>query len=95
MIKPSSKDIETQMQELYGRLSEKNRRIYAGVEALKFTYGSISYIAGLFGCSRDTVSMRIKELAEAETLPKNHNRKTGAGRGSLRLKTMCYISSGF
>jgi len=80
MIEPYSKDIEAQMQELYGRLPEKNRRLYAGVEALKFPYGGISYIAGLFGCSRDTVSAGIKELAEAETLPKNRNRKTGGGR---------------
>ena len=80
MIEPYTKDIEAQMQELYGRLPEKNRRLYAGVETLKFLYGGISYIAGLFGCSRDTVSAGIKELAEAETLPKNRNRKTGGGR---------------
>jgi hypothetical protein len=80
MIEPYSKDIEAQMQELYSRLPEKNRRLYAGVEALKFPYGGISYIAGLFGCSRDTVSAGIKELAEAETLPKNRNRKAGGGR---------------
>ena len=80
MIEPYTKDIEAQMQELYGRRPEKNRLLYAGVEALKFLYGGISYIAGLFGCSRDTVSAGIKELAEAETLPKNRNRKTGGGR---------------
>lgn len=68
------------MQELYSRLPEKSRRLYAGVEALKLPYGSISYIAELFGCSRDTVSAGIKELAEAETLPKNRNRKVGRGR---------------
>jgi len=80
MIEPYSKEIEAQMQELYSRLPEKSRRLYAGVEALKFLYGGISYIAGLFGCSRDTVSVGIKELGEAETLPKNRNRKAGGGR---------------
>ena len=80
MIEPYCKEIETQMQELHGRLPEKNRRLYAGVEALKFTYGGISYIAGIFGCSRDTVSVGIKELAEAEALPKTRNRKTSGGR---------------
>ena len=49
--------------------------IYAEVEALKYTCGGISHIAGLFGCSRDTVSMGINELAEAEALPKYRNRK--------------------
>ncbi|OAD20532.1 hypothetical protein THIOM_003758, partial [Candidatus Thiomargarita nelsonii] len=43
-----TKEIEAQMQELYNRLSEKNRRLYAGIEALKLPYGSISYIARLF-----------------------------------------------
>jgi hypothetical protein len=61
------------MRELYSRLPEKSRRLYAGVEALKLLYGGISYIAELFGCSRDTISLGIKELAEAETLPKNRN----------------------
>ncbi|SHE23422.1 ISAzo13-like element transposase-related protein [methanotrophic endosymbiont of Bathymodiolus puteoserpentis (Logatchev)] len=68
------------MRELYSRLPEKSRRLYAGVEALKLLYGGISYIAELFGCSRDTISLGIKELAEAETLPKNRNRKAGGGR---------------
>jgi transposase len=68
------------MQELYSRLPEKSKRLYAGVEALKLPYGGISYIAELFGCSRDTISMGIKELAEAETLPKNRSRKAGGGR---------------
>lgn len=80
MIKPYPKEIETQMQELYNRLPEKSRRLYAGVEALKLPYGGITYIAGLFGCSRDTVSLGIKELAEAETLPKNRCREEGGGR---------------
>jgi hypothetical protein len=80
MIEPYSKELEAQMQEFYSRLPEKSRRLYAGVEALKFTYGGISYIAGILGCSRDTVSLGIKELAKAETLPKNRNRKAGGGR---------------
>ena len=80
MIEPYTQAIEAQMQELYSRLPEKSKRLYAGVEALKFPYGGISYIAGLLGCSRDTVSLGIKALGEAETLPKNRNRKAGGGR---------------
>jgi len=33
---------------MFNRLSEKDKRWYAGVEALKFSYGGISYIAQLF-----------------------------------------------
>ncbi len=48
------------MQGLYSRLSEKSRRSYAGVEALKLPHGGASYIAQLFGCPRDTVVRGIK-----------------------------------
>ena len=43
IIEPYSVEIEKQMQELYSRLPEKSRRLYAGIEALKFSYGGISY----------------------------------------------------
>jgi hypothetical protein len=75
-----SKEIEQQMQELYSRLPEKNRRLYAGVEAVKLGYGGISYIAQLFGCSRDTVSLGMAELAEKEALAEGRNRRKGGGR---------------
>lgn len=53
MVAPYSLEIEVQMQALYKRLSEKDRRLYAGVEALKLAAGGISYIARLLNCSRD------------------------------------------
>ncbi|MGZ8239463.1 MAG: hypothetical protein ACXWTY_16510 [Methylobacter sp.] len=86
MIEPYSKEIETQMHELHSRLPEKSRRLYAGVEALKLPHGGISYIARLFGCSRDTVLRGINELGEAETLTGNINRKPGGGRTPLLEK---------
>jgi transposase len=83
MIEPYSKEIELQMQDFFGRLPEKSRRLYAGVEALKLPHGGISYIARLFGCSRDTVLRGIKELSEKETLVGNSTRKPGGGRKPL------------
>ena len=80
MLEPYSEEIASQMQELYRRLPERNRRLYAGIEALKLPYGGISYIADLFGCSRDTVQRGIKELSQEETLSQNRNRKAGGGR---------------
>ena len=80
MLEPYAEEIATQMQELYRRLPEKNRRLYAGIEALKLPYGGISYIADLFGCSRDTVQRGLKELGGEETLSQNRNRKAGGGR---------------
>ena len=77
-----SKELEKQMQELYRRLSEKNKRQYAAIEALKLSHGGISYIAKLFGCSRDTIRAGIKELGQEDELPGNRNRKAGGGRKS-------------
>ena len=73
-------EIEKQMQEMYSRLSEKDKRLYAGIEALKFSYGGISYIAQLFSCSRNTVQRGIKELGAKDAIPINRDRKAGGGR---------------
>ena len=80
MVKTYPPEIEAQMQALYSRLPEKNRRLYAGVEALKLPYGGVSYIARLFDCSRSTVSRGMEELGQNETLEKNRNRHLGGGR---------------
>jgi hypothetical protein len=72
--------IEKQMQEMFSRLSEKDKRLYAGVEALKFSYGGISYIAQLFACSRNTILRGIIELGAKETIPRKRDRKAGGGR---------------
>lgn len=74
------------MLELYGRLPEKSRRLYAGVEALKLPYGGITYIAKLFGCSRDTIHRGIEELNEKQSLTPDRNRKAGGGRQSTIKK---------
>ena len=71
MRPPYSPEIEKQMQEMFNRLSEKDKRLYAGVEALKFSYGGISYIAQLFACSRNTILRGIVELGEG-----NYSQKT-------------------
>lgn len=83
MIKPYTQTLEFQMQELYNRLPEKNRRLYAGIEALKLPYGGISYIARLFDCARDTVLLGMQELNEEETLPQNRSRREGGGRTAV------------
>ncbi len=86
MITPYSSKIEIQMQELYCHLPEKNRRLYAGVEALKLPYGGVSYIARVFNCSRSTVLRGISELNNIEQIDQNRNRKVGGGRKSALEK---------
>jgi len=82
MINKYSPEIENQMQDLYNFLPEKNRRLYAGIEALKLSYGGVSYISRLFGCSRSTIILGMNELKEKELLEQtgSHNRKPGGGR---------------
>ena len=40
MLNPYSIEVEKQMQEMFNRLSEKDKRLYAGIEALKFSYSN-------------------------------------------------------
>ena len=48
-------EVEERMQALYRSLSEKDRRRYAAVEAIKVGHGGVAYVARLFGCDPDTV----------------------------------------
>ena len=74
-------EIEETMRRYYHSLSEKDRRRYAGLEALKYGRGGRSYIAKVLGCSRRTVS---KGACEVSGLPKreveDRIRKAGGGR---------------
>jgi len=80
MIKAYPPEIEAQMRDLFNHLPEKNRRLYAGIEALKLPYGGVSYIAKLFSCSRNTVMLGMEELKEKELSDQNRSRKPGGGR---------------
>ena len=75
------RETEETMRCFYDSLDEKDRRRYAGVEALKIGYGGRSYIADVLKCSRRTVS---KGACEVSSLPKKEVdrriRKKGGGR---------------
>src|SRR5437588_12870927 len=60
---PYPPTIEALMKKLYESLSEKDRRHYAAIEAVKLGHGGQSYIAGVVGCSRNTVAEGLRELA--------------------------------
>ena len=83
MQDPYSEKTAADMQFIFGQLSEKDRRLYAGVEAQKFPLGGQQYIADLFGCSPKTVRRGQKELENKELLPeKERIRHKGDGRKS-------------
>lgn len=54
--------LEQKMKKFYETLSEKDKRRYAGVEAMKFGRGGVAYIGRVLGCSRKTVIKGLKEL---------------------------------
>ena len=82
------------MKEVYRNLSEKDKRLYAAVEALKLPHGGIAYISKLLGCDRKTIQRGIKELKNPTMIPKEQIRKKGGGR-KQKLKVIANIDENF
>jgi hypothetical protein len=81
MEAPYSETIAEYMKFVYSGLSEKSRRLFAGLEAQKLQRGGQKYIADLFGCSPKTVRRGERELKDVELLPeKERTRHKGGGR---------------
>jgi hypothetical protein len=81
-MSPYPYEIEQEMKKFYGSLSEKDKRRYAAIEAVKLGHGGIVYIARVLGCDRNTVSEGIKELKRlpVESAYDKRIRKPGGGR---------------
>jgi hypothetical protein len=82
-ISPYGTAIEEQMQRYYQSLSEKDRRRYAAIEAVKLGHGGISYINRVLGCSRQSIRLGIAELSEPEAMQEQRQRAAGGGRKSV------------
>ena len=72
--------VETQMQRFYTSLSEKDRRRYAAVEALKLGWGGKTYISQLFGCDDEAMQLGRRELDDDVALASTRIRQPGGGR---------------
>ena len=75
-----SSEVEKQMQCFYHSLSEKDRRRYAAIEAVKLDHGGKKYICSLLGCHFDTLTKGIDELGSDESLAQTRVRNKGGGR---------------
>jgi hypothetical protein len=73
------KGIELKMQRLFGTLSEKDRRRYAGIEAAKLGHGGIDYVSGLFQMDPKTVRRGLTELELSEEPAPSRVRKKRSG----------------
>ena len=57
-------EMEATMKRFYDSLNERDRRHYAGIEALRLGRGGRNYIARVLGCSRRTVSRGAQEVSD-------------------------------
>ena len=76
-------DVERAMQQVFQSLDERDRRIYAAVEACKLGHGGIGYIAQLFGCDRKTIRRGLQELHQPVGSPPGRSRKKGAAENPV------------
>jgi hypothetical protein len=93
-ITPYSEEVERHIITTYNLLSEKDRRLYLAVEAIKLPKGGISYLSMLVNCSRTIIHDGLKELNEPELLPHSSIRKKGGGR-KLAIETIPNINEVF
>ncbi len=79
--------VEQEMRKFYNTLSEKDKRRYAGIEALKKQRGGIVYVSSILKCGRKTVSKGIKDLQELpfDSKYEKRIRSPGGGRKGYRL----------
>lgn len=78
-----SEEIEKQMKAFYNTLSEKDRRRYAAIEAMKLGHGGQNYISSVLGCHFQTIMAGINEITKGTETPDNRIRKPGGGKKKI------------
>jgi hypothetical protein len=79
--KPYDPEIEELLRQYHRSLSEKDRRRFAAIEAIKLGHGGIEYIARVLGCDPQTVRDGMRELKQLPENPAGPRvRKPGGGR---------------
>lgn len=73
-------DIEKYSLLLFNYLSEKDKRLYAGIESMKLGYYGVNEISKKFNIHKHTVRRGQKELLSENLLPRECIRTTGGGR---------------
>ena len=85
--KTYSPDIEQLLRQYYQSLSEKDRRRFAALEAIKLGHGGTRYIAQVLGCDPQTVKDGMRELKQLPDDPAGRRvRKPGGGRKKTEVK---------
>lgn len=68
------------MKRFYGSLSEKDKRRYAAIEALKLGHGGKRYICNVLGCDEKTITQGGEDIEDDEALALTRIRRSGGGR---------------
>ncbi len=86
-VPPSMRDANFMgaMQRFCGTLNEKQRRLFAGLEALRTDSGGDRQVADLLGMSRTTVTKGRKQILSGD-FEEHRIRKPGGGRKSIEKK---------
>ena len=74
------------MRAFFETLNEKDRRRYAGIEAIKLGHGGQKYISSVLGCHFQTVMAGIDEIVNGSDIPEERIRKPGGGRKKITEK---------
>ncbi len=80
MLIEYSDEIINNMCNLHERLSEKDRRHYAAIEAKRLGHGGVVYISNIFGCDEKTIRKGLLELDN--NMGQIGIRRPGGGRTS-------------
>ena len=81
-MNPYPESVAQKMRQFADWLSEKDRRRYAAVEALKLGHGGIDYIAGLLDCDPKTIRQGMQDLEQPQDPAAGRVRKKGVDDGS-------------
>lgn len=76
-------EIEQKMRAFFETLNEKDRRRYAGIEAVKLGHGGQKYLSSVLGCHPQTVMAGIYEITNGTETPEERIRKPGGGRKKI------------
>ena len=73
-------EIEKHERFFFSRLSERAKRQYAGLEAMKLGYNGVVEVSGKYSIHKHTVRKGKKELVDCTIVPANTIRQKGGGR---------------
>ena len=77
LVERYSLETERRMKSLYESLNERDRRLYAAIEAEKLGYGGQTYISQLLGCDHKTLERGLAEIDHPPDLPPGRILKKG------------------